>query len=141
TVFRVVVLGEFKKGKTSLVNALVDAQVGAVDDDIATAAPIEVGYAESDRALLWRRGEDGAERHTAIDPTEVAAASVDPTVARVRLGLPRPLLSTGLVLVDTPGIGGIGSAAAVASASSLAEAHAAIVVTDTAQELTAAELE
>lgn len=141
TVFRVVVLGEFKKGKTSLVNALVNAHVGAVDDDIATAAPMEVGYTDSDRAHVWRIDDDGEEHHEEIEPADAARASVDPNVVRVRVGVPRPLLQSGLVLVDTPGVGGIGSAAAVVSASTLAEAHAAIVVTDTAQELTAAELD
>ncbi|MEX2627595.1 MAG: dynamin family protein [Ilumatobacteraceae bacterium] len=50
------------------------------------------------------------------------------------------MLRTGLVLVDTPGIGGIGSAAAVVTASSLRTAHAALFVTDASQELTRPEL-
>ena len=36
---RVLIVGEFKQGKSQLVNALVNAPVCPVDDDIATAVP------------------------------------------------------------------------------------------------------
>ena len=36
---RVIVVGEFKQGKSQLINALVNAPVCPVDDDIATAVP------------------------------------------------------------------------------------------------------
>src|SRR5919107_5986632 len=41
-VLHVVVAGEFKQGKSSLVNALVGAAVCPVDDDVATALPTYV---------------------------------------------------------------------------------------------------
>ena len=40
------VVGEFKQGKSSLVNALLTAPICPVDDDIATAVSTEVRYAE-----------------------------------------------------------------------------------------------
>ena len=40
----VVVIGEFKQGKSSLVNALLNAAVCAVDDDIATAIPASLQH-------------------------------------------------------------------------------------------------
>jgi len=39
---RVLIVGEFKQGKSQLVNALVNAPVCPVDDDIATAVPTVV---------------------------------------------------------------------------------------------------
>jgi len=39
---RVLVIGEFKQGKSQLVNALVRARVCPVDDDIATSVPTAV---------------------------------------------------------------------------------------------------
>ena len=42
----VAVVGEFKKGKSNLVNALVNADVCPSDPVYATVVPIEVGYAE-----------------------------------------------------------------------------------------------
>ena len=46
---RVLVVGEFKQGKSQLVNALVNAPVCPVDDDIATAVPTVVRHAETTR--------------------------------------------------------------------------------------------
>jgi len=39
---RVIIVGEFKQGKSQLVNGLVNAPVCPVDDDIATAVPTSV---------------------------------------------------------------------------------------------------
>lgn len=143
TRFRVVVMGEYKRGKSSLINALVDAPACAVDDDLATAARLEVGFADPAVARRWRRDPDDPERQLVADiaPGDAADASTDEDTTLVRLGLPRRLLGTGLVLVDTPGVGGIASAAAVVTASTLADAHAVLFVTDTSQELTRPELD
>lgn len=142
TALRVVVMGEYKQGKSSLINALIDAPVCAVDDDLATAARLEVGYAESAGARRWLRA-DGEATIEAIDisASEAADASTDEATTLIRVGLPRRLLRAGLVLVDTPGVGGIGSAASVVTASSLADAHAVLFVTDASQELTRAEVD
>src|SRR6266511_3809738 len=53
--FHVFVVGEFKQGKSSLVNALLNAPVCPVDDDIATSAPTAVSWSEQPTAavLLW----------------------------------------------------------------------------------------
>src|SRR5262245_36373856 len=48
----IVVAGEFKQGKSSLVNALVGANVCPVDDDVATAVPTYVRHGEQPRAHL-----------------------------------------------------------------------------------------
>src|SRR5512146_3274431 len=48
----IVVAGEFKKGKSSLVNALVGAGVCPVDDDIATAIPTYIRYGQEVKAEL-----------------------------------------------------------------------------------------
>ena len=44
---RVLVVGEFKQGKSQLVNALVNAPVCPVDDDVATAVPTVVRHSET----------------------------------------------------------------------------------------------
>ncbi len=53
---------------------------------------------------------------------------------------PAALLSSGLVLVDTPGVGGLGSIQNAAALSTLPQSHAVLFVSDASQELTAAEL-
>jgi replication fork clamp-binding protein CrfC len=61
--------------------------------------------------------------------------------AGVEVRLPRKLLSGGLVLVDTPGVGGLGSTHATASLAAASLADALLFVTDASQELTRSELD
>ncbi|MBK9179834.1 MAG: dynamin family protein [Acidimicrobiales bacterium] len=153
---RVLVVGEFKQGKSSLVNALVGSDLCPVDDDIATSAPLLLRWAATPVAAVRLRagpadatdgaedaGDDGA---AALDPAEVAdwvTERANPGnrrhVALVELGVPAPLLSEGLVVVDTPGVGGLGSTHGAVTAAALPLADAVVFVGDAAQELTGAE--
>lgn len=146
---RVLIVGEFKQGKSQLVNALVNAPVCPVDDDIATAVPTAVKYAETTAAALVREGEseDSTER-TAVPAAQLVqhvSEAGNPgnkaLISYAEVGLPRKLLSGGLVLVDTPGVGGLGSAHGAATMSALPSADAVLLVSDAAQEYTAPELE
>jgi hypothetical protein len=144
------VVGEFKQGKSSLVNALLMAPICPVDDDIATAVSTEVRYAEkvcasaSFESLEGSGGEGWTEN---ISPSEIAAyvseAGNPGNTRRLRsvtVGIDRPLLASGLALVDTPGVGGLGSIQNAAALSTLPQSHAVLFVSDASQELTAAEL-
>jgi hypothetical protein len=51
------------------------------------------------------------------------------------------MLTGGLVMVDTPGVGGLGSAHAAAGLAAISAADAVLFVTDAAQELTRSELD
>src|SRR3954471_19732576 len=111
----IVVAGEFKKGKSSLVNALLGATVCPVDDDVATAVPTYIRYGPQVEAELLLNGEtvrrepipvEEVRRHVVLE-----GETADPgQVAGVEVRIPRNLLSSGLVVVDTPGVGGLGSA-------------------------------
>ena len=144
------VVGEFKQGKSSLVNALLMAPICPVDDDIATAVSTEVRYAEkvcASASFESLEGSDGAGWTENISPSEIAAyvsEAGNPGNARrlrsVTVGIDRPLLASGLALVDTPGVGGLGSIQNAAALSTLPQSHAVLFVSDASQELTAAEL-
>jgi hypothetical protein len=155
----VVVVGEFKQGKSSLVNALVGATVCPVDDDVATAVPTYVRHGPEPSAELIF--DEDPPRREPIAVEEVRGWVVEqagparaagrrgpagdrepaPRVAGVAVRIPRKLLAGGLVLVDTPGVGGLGSAHAAASLAAASMADALVFVTDAAQELTRSELE
>lgn len=147
---RVLVVGEFKQGKSQLVNALVNAGVCPVDDDIATAVPTVVAYGEETTVTLVREQEGGDERaeRTPV-PIEKLAEHVSEGgnpgnragLTRAEVTLPRKLLQSGLVLVDTPGVGGLGSAHGAATMSALPTADAVLLVSDASQEYTAPEIE
>ncbi len=76
----VVVVGEFKQGKSSLVNALVNAAVCAVDDDIATAIPAYLTYGDPASASVLLVDPDnldaGPERQS-IEINEVPLYATD----------------------------------------------------------------
>jgi GTPase Era involved in 16S rRNA processing len=141
----VLVVGEFKAGKSSLVNALVGTDVCPVDDDVATAAITVVRHHDAPAAAaIWLR--DG-EAHTEVIAVEDAVALVveDPAaeraeLVRVELGVPNPLLERGLILVDTPGAGGLGGPQSALTMAATAQADAVLFVSSATQELTATEV-
>ncbi len=149
----VLIVGEFKKGKSSLVNALLNTQLCPVDADIATAVPTALRYGPEVRAAVRPAADADADAVPPAAPVPLEAIGsyatggrpdrhgmADP-VGTLEITVPRQLLATGLVLVDTPGVGGgLSGAHAAATLRALARADAAIFVTDAAQELTAAEL-
>jgi hypothetical protein len=155
---RVLVVGEFKQGKSMLVNALVSAPVCPVYDDVATAVPTVVQFAE-EPVLTVVRQHDGADgpveqRTTRSDVplpelSEAVAAHVAEShnpgnrqkLHHVEVGVPRHLLQAGLEIVDTPGVGGLNSVHGAATMSALPTADAVLLVSDASQEYTAPELE
>lgn len=147
---RVVIVGEFKMGKSSLMNSIVNAPLSPTDDDVATAKPLEVHYAEEPTAsVVYRLGEDeDTPRVREIAIEDVESYVLEPPTAPdsdqcalVRIGLPRKLFSGGMSLIDTPGVGGIGSMHAARTLGVLPMADAVLFVSDAAQELSAPELE
>jgi replication fork clamp-binding protein CrfC len=145
---RVLVVGEFKQGKSQLVNALVNAPVCPVDDDVATAVPTVVRHADTVQVALVREVPGGPPERTEV-PVDKLAQYVSEAgnpgnkakLSYAEVGLPRKLLEGGLVLVDTPGVGGLGSAHGAATMSALPSADAVLLVSDAAQEYTGPELE
>lgn len=148
----VVVVGEFKQGKSSLINALLNAKVCAVDDDIATAVPTVVRHGPEQKAWALTRPLDGPSDTESTKnsipftdvpafETEVGAPHGGVIVTGVELEIPRRLLDNGLVLIDTPGVGGLGSAHSTAALGALSVANAVIFVSDASQEYTRAEID
>ena len=145
---RVMIVGEFKQGKSSLVNALLNAQVCPVDDDVATSVPTLVRHAAEPYAGVVRRSDEGVARMEAIDfgslpiyASEIGNPGNERGLHAVEIGLPRRLLSQGLELVDTPGVGGLGSTHTSATISALPSADMVLFVSDASQEMTGPELE
>jgi hypothetical protein len=145
-VLHVVVAGEFKQGKSSLVNALVGATVCPVDDDVATAVPTYVRHGEQPEATVL---SEEPEKRQKIQIAHVRRYVVEGVVENrpedrvtgVEIRIPRKILAGGLVLVDTPGVGGLSSPYAAASLAAVSMADAVIFVTGAAQELTRSEVD
>jgi hypothetical protein len=139
----VAVVGEYKQGKSTLVNALLRTEVCPVDADLVTAVPTIVRYGGSPKVLLHPSGQEVSFERLRQYVTEgvVGGAGQRAALQAVEVRLDRRLLRTGLSFVDTPGVGGLDSAHGNLTLGALTMAHAALFVTDAAQELTAPELE
>jgi hypothetical protein len=147
---RVIVVGEFKQGKSKLINALVNAPVCPVDDDVATSVPTSVGYAPHPDAWVTleatNEGEAPVRRQIALEEiaqfvSESGNPSNERRVVSAEVVLPRELLRGGLRLVDSPGVGGLDSTNALATLAALSSAHAVLLVSDASQEYTEPEVQ
>jgi Dynamin family len=151
--FHVLIVGEFKQGKSSLINSLLGVDVCPVDDDVATAVPTKLHYAPKPEAsaLLSPEPETAEGTPSTVEPvafdhvSDYVTEAANPENARriesVDVGLPAPLLQGGLVLVDTPGVGGLGSTHSTITIGALPMADAVLFVSDASQEYSGPELE
>ena len=148
---RVIVVGEFKQGKSKLINALVNAPVCPVDDDIATSVPTVVRYGDTASAAILVPTADGDD-NTDVERQPVPIADLPSYVSERgnpgnskklvagEVYLPRKLLSGGLTVIDTPGVGGLNSSHTLTTLTALPTADAMVLVSDASQEYTEPEL-
>ena len=150
---RVLVVGEFKQGKSMLVNALLNAPICPIDDDISTSVPTLVRYGDDPSVTLVRAarasGEDDEREERTQVPVERLADYVSEAgnpgnhagLRYAEVGVPRNILADGLELVDTPGVGGLGSMHGSATMAMMPSADAILLVSDAAAEYSRPELE
>src|SRR5262249_20245003 len=136
----------------TLVNALLGQYVCPVDDDLATSAITLVRFGDQPGAIVRHRKE-GAPQTAAPVAEAVAIKDVHDWVSeagnpgnqqgveRVEIAFPSPLLKQGLVVVDTPGMGGLGAGHAAATLSFLPFADGLLFVSDASAELSAPEVD
>jgi hypothetical protein len=128
--FYVACVGQFKRGKSTLINALVGTPVLPTGVAPVTAIPTVVRYGET--AARVKRARDD---WVAVAPGELAAwvtEAGNPSnrrgVAGVEVFVPSPLLATGMCLVDTPGLGSVIEANTRATRAFVPHIDAALVV-------------
>lgn len=147
---RVAVVGERKRGKSTLVNALVEhADLLPRDVDVATNTYIEVlsparlglpavpqarVHLQSGAVVEADVGELGRWASEQSNPRNARR------VAYVQVLLPHPLLDAGLVLLDTPGLGGLLGAHGTMTLSALEQSNAVVLVLNAAAPASADEL-
>lgn len=107
----VVVAGDIKRGKSSLINALIDRPgLLPVDADVATAVHLVVSHGSPESVHATTIDGDtfaiGFDELPAFASMQGEAAARG-DVATVEVRIDHPLLARGLQIVDTPGVGGM----------------------------------
>ena len=116
--FRLVVMGEIKKGKSSFINALLgEPDLLPTASDVATSTVFKLIYGPQKRFKVFYLPDVDTNRRPEpkdINPdqlrdygTEDGNKNNKKRVDFIGIELPHPLLKDGLVIVDTPGVGGL----------------------------------
>jgi len=129
--FYVACIGQFKRGKSSILNALVGARVLPTGVVPVTAVPTIVRYGSHGAARV---------RFDAAGWTDIPVNSVDEYVseeknpenakhvAALEVFVASPLLATGMCFVDTPGLGSVFTGNTAATQAFIPHIDAALVV-------------
>lgn len=139
----VVVAGEFSRGKSSMLNALVRRPgLFPVGIEVTTAVVTELRWGERESAEVWF----DETRETAEVPTVAEYITDENNPANVKgvhlvqLTSPQKLLQHGMVLVDTPGIGSLNVEHATAAYAALGKADAVLFVGSADERMSTTEL-
>ncbi|UIX35027.1 dynamin family protein [Streptomyces sp. GQFP] len=136
----VVVVGEYKRGKSSLLNALVERPgLFPVDVDVATCVVSTLAWGAEEHAVvhLAEPGSGGAVRQLEVTLAELPAYATEQgnpgnhkNVRLVEIHAPVPQLEGGLVVVDTPGVGSVNGEHTAATRAFLERADGLVFVCD-----------
>lgn len=114
--FHLAVLGQFKRGKSTLLNALTGEPILPIGVVPLTSVPTFIQYGEVAKIVIQYQGDRPADEFTGASTAERSAFLADFVtekanpknklgVAEVQVYLPAPILAGGVVFIDTPGVG------------------------------------
>ncbi|HUD56649.1 MAG TPA: dynamin family protein [Terracidiphilus sp.] len=129
--FYVACVGQFKRGKSTLLNALVGREVVPTGFVPVTAVPTVIRF--GDRLHARVRMRDGLWRDVAMpDLKEYVTEERNPEnkkgVEGAEVFVPSPLLSSGMCFVDTPGLGSVFTGNTATTRAFIPHVDAALVV-------------
>lgn len=119
--FRIVTVGEIKKGKSSFIGALLgEPELLPATSDVTTSTVFKIMYGESKKYKVFFYPEDVNNPDNTTPPaqeitreqlaeygTEDGNSNNKKRVDFIGVQVPNPLLKSGVVLIDTPGLGGL----------------------------------
>jgi len=129
--YYVACVGQFKRGKSTLLNALVDRSVLPTGVVPVTSVITVLRHGAEAGARVWLEG--GGDRQIDVGRIgDYVSESQNPGNRRgvhaVEVFLPSPLLAQGMCLVDTPGLGSVFGANAATTRAFVPHMDAALVV-------------
>ena len=141
--FHVAVVGEFKRGKSTLINALVGEEVVPTGVLPLTAVAIAISFGRPVVNVKTIEGEsfEVSRRDVADFVTESGNPGNFRHVDRVEVSGAWPMLESGVVLVDTPGVSSIYEHNTEVARNALLDADGAVLVLAADAPISAAERE
>ena len=130
--FYVACIGQFKRGKSSVLNALVGDSVLPTGVVPVTTVPTIVRYGSHAAARVRFEAAGGWADIPVKTVDEYVSEEKNPEnakqVAALEIFVPSPLLSTGMCFVDTPGLGSVFTGNTAATQAFIPHIDAALVV-------------
>ena len=129
--FYVACVGQFKRGKSTLINAFIGQPILPTGFIPVTAVPTVIRFGERAKARI--RTPKGAWQEIQISElkqyvTEELNPENQKSVQGAEVFVPSPLLSSGMCLVDTPGLGSVFTGNTAATQAFIPHIDAALVV-------------
>jgi ribosome biogenesis GTPase A len=138
-------VGQFKRGKSTLLNALVGHSVLPTAVVPVTAVPTVIRHGERIAARVRLQGGDSWNKIPLDAVADYVTEQKNPENAKgvtgVEIFVPSPLLQSGLCLVDTPGLGSVFPANTAATHAFIPHVDAAIIVIGADPPISAEELQ
>jgi GTPase SAR1 family protein len=129
--FYLACLGQFKRGKSTLLNALLGDRILPTGVLPLTTVPTVVRFGSTRRARVRFQGgtwTDISPEHLPEYVTEELNPENHKGVVAVEVFCPSPLLSQGMCLVDTPGLGSVFAGNTAATQAFIPHIDAALIV-------------
>jgi ribosome biogenesis GTPase A len=147
--YKVLVVGEAKRGKSTFINALIGRAILPTDVDIATSQVFLVGKAAQEAYRI--RFEDGSTREiTAAELSKYGSQvladvegtpRLDQIIRWIEVDVPVRFLPDGVSILDTPGLGSLYAAHSQITQRFIPHADAVIYVLDSSQPIGQPDLE
>ncbi len=129
--FYVACVGQFKRGKSTLINALIGQPILPTGFIPVTAVPTVIRFGERAKARIRTREGDWKDILIS-DLKQYVTEELNPEnqkgVQGAEVFVPSPLLSSGMCIVDTPGLGSVFTGNTAATQAFIPHIDAALVV-------------
>lgn len=142
--------GEAKVGKSTFINCIIGKDVCPIADVVCTNVPSLIRYGKEEKVLVHCKSNDDdiAPKRKEISFDRIAEYSTESKNSRnkesvdyIEIFVNSSVLATGLVLIDTPGLGALDPRHAVATFEMASQADAILFLGNTDKELSSFEIE